>query len=131
MIAYVDARLTQWAEQVGRGGVYLRGQGSMLGKLIDSGGVLIRSTGGAPCMDLQSEEMERCVNKLPTKLRSTVMEFYLSFDSTPLQRAKALGICRRSLYERLDKAHTVIQHDLINARMVKVSQPYPQAACQR
>jgi hypothetical protein len=131
MISYIDARLVSWAEQVGRGGVYLRGQGSILGKLIDSGGVLVRSTGGAPCMDLQSEEIEKCVNQLPTDLRIVVLEFYLSFDSTPKQKAKALNLSRMTLYRRVDSAHNIIDGYLRSARVQRVSQPYPQVSCQR
>ena len=115
MINYIDMRLTNWAEQVGRGGVYLRGQGSMLGKLIDNGGVMTRSTGGAPCMDLQSEEMERCVNQLPAGLRKVVMEFYLRFDSTSTQKAKALHVSTGTMYRHLNKAHALIQEGLIKA----------------
>ena len=131
MIDYIDARLVSWAEQVGRGGVYLRGQGSILGKLIDGGGVLVRSTGGAPCMDLQSEEMEKCVNQLPTDLRIVVLEFYLQFDSTPKQKAKALHLCYQTMYRRINKAHTIIDDILRSSRMARVSQTYPQASCQR
>ena len=120
MISYIDARLVSWAEQVGRGGVYLRGQGSILGKLIDSGGVLVRSTGGAPCMDLQSEEMEKCVNQLPIDLRNVVMEFYLQFDSTHAQKAKALKVSHMTMYRRLNKAHTLIQAVLTSARLARV-----------
>ena len=121
MINYVDARLANWAEQVGRGGVYLRGQGSMLGKLIDSGGVMTRSTGGAPCIDLQSEEMEKCVNQLPADLRKVVLEFYLQFYSTPVQKAKALNVSSGTMYRHLNKAHMMIEGFLREARMVKFS----------
>jgi len=121
MIDYIDARLVSWAEQVGRGGVYLRGQGSILGKLIDGGGVLVRSTGGAPCMDLQSEEMEKCVNQLPTDLRIVVLEFYLQFDSTPMQKAKALRVSKKTLYRRLDEVHHKIQGLMTSARLAMVS----------
>ena len=115
MISYIDMRLINWAEQVGRGGVYLRGQGSILGKLMDSGGVFIRSTGGGPCIDMQSEEMEQCVNQLPTGLRKVVMEFYLSFDATSTQKAKALHVSKGTMYRNLKKAQALIQESLIKA----------------
>ena len=131
MINYIDGRLVSWAEQVGRGGVYLPAQSSMLGKLIDGGGIVVRSTGGAPCMDLQSQEIEKCVNQLPADLRRVVLEFYLQFDSTPKQKAKALHICYQTMYRQINKAHTIIDDVLRSSRMARVSQSYPQASCQR
>ena len=120
MISYIDGRLVSWAEQVGRGGVYLTSQGSMLGKLIDGGGVVIHSTGGAPCMDLQSQEMEECVNQLPNQLREVVLEFYLQFNSTPVQKAKALHVCCKTMYLRLNKAHTIIDGFLRAVRLARL-----------
>ena len=65
----------------------------------------------SPSMDEDSWEMEQAVHKLDDKLRTTVFQFYLH-AGTVESHAKALRICRDTLYNRLHMAHIRIMEIL-------------------
>ena len=62
-------------------------------------------------MDEESWEIEQAVHKLEAKLQQTVFQFYLHAGPAE-SHAKALRICRDTLYNRLHTAHIRIMEIL-------------------
>lgn len=121
MIKYIDEALQLWAAELhppaGDGAI---GPGSgrcSLAALIDSRGVLIRSTRGSRVLLEQSAEIELLVNRcLPDKERQVVIEHYTNYDSRDSQKWAACGCGRTQYYERLHQAHLSLERELINRK---------------
>ena len=121
MIRAIDEMLRLWAAELHPPGGTWRcesgGGGSPLAALIDSKGVMIRSTRGPRVLLDESAEIELIVNKcLPFKEKQVVIEHYTNYDSFEHQRWEACGCKRTQFYERLHRAHLSIGQQLINRK---------------
>ncbi|MDP2447630.1 hypothetical protein [Pseudomonas sp.] len=121
MIKYLDDALQLWAAELHPPhGVERIGPGSggcSLAALIDSRGVLIRSTRGSRVLLEQAAEIELLVNRyLPDKERQVVIEHYTNYDSLDSQKWGACGCSRPQYYRRLHQAHESLERELINRK---------------
>ena len=121
MIGYIDEALRLWAAELhppaGDGPAIHGGVGSSLGALIDSKGVLIRSTRGSRVLLDRAAEVELLVNRhLADKERQVVIEHYTNYTSLEHQRWTACGCSRPQYYRRLHQAHLSLEQGLINRK---------------
>ncbi|WP_236247405.1 hypothetical protein ABS648_03345 [Pseudomonas solani] len=121
MIRYIDEALKLWAAELhppgGCEALSAGSGGSVLATLMQSKGVLIRSTRGSRVLLDEAAEIELLVNKhLPDKERQVVIEHYTNYDSTDRQRWAACGCGRTQFYERLHRAHEALEQQLINRK---------------
>lgn len=109
LIPSVDRKLQNWGEWTLRNEDSGSGEAagcSMLGKLIDGQGVLIRSTDpSVGSMPDDVFDVGRAVERLPVKLQQVVEAQYLDLTATKEQRAEACGCCYKTFYNRLADAH--------------------------
>ncbi|HCA25243.1 MAG TPA: hypothetical protein DEP32_13845 [Pseudomonas sp.] len=121
MIRAIDEMLRLWAAELHPPGGTWRcesgGGGSPLAALIDSKGVMIRSTRGARVLLDESAEIELIVRKhLPFRESQVIWEHYTNYDSFEYQRLEACGCSRAQFYRRLHMAHCLIQQGLMNRK---------------
>jgi|GEM_PF-759487 len=119
MIRYIDEALKLWAAELhppeGDAPLAAGSGGSVLATLIQSQGVLIRSTRGSRVLLDEAAEIELLVNKhLADRERQVVIEHYTNYDSTDRQRWQACGCGRTQYYERLHQAHLSLEQHLVN-----------------
>ncbi|MDU9415204.1 hypothetical protein [Pseudomonas sp. zfem005] len=110
MIAEMDEMLKLWARDMhGPDGV-ATGSGSVLGRLMDCGGEMIRGSGSRSRMLLPwSADIELIVNKhLDFPLRQVVHEHYVARRKHEFEKWSACGCGRTQFYERLHSAHVAI-----------------------
>lgn len=102
MILHINAKLNTWAQWVATGrkviGLGYPGQ-SAFTRLTPSSGSL-----RAPIENEIAWEVEQAIHRLDQPLRDTVEQFYLR-AGTAETHAKALHICRDTLYVRIHNAH--------------------------
>lgn len=112
LIPSVDRKLQTWGEWTLRNEDSGSGEAagcSMLGKLIDGRGVLIRSTDpSASSMPDEVFDTGRAVERLPVKLQQVVEAQYLDLAATYQQRAESCGCAYKTFYRRLAEAHQQI-----------------------
>lgn len=105
MILHINAKLNVWAEWVASGrkvvGLGYPSQVSF-SRLTPSS-----SAWRAPIENEEAWEIEKAVHRLPQQLRDTVEQFYLR-AGTADAHAKALHICRSTLFVRVNEAHIKI-----------------------
>lgn len=105
MILHINAKLKVWADWVAGGrkvvGLGYPSQVSFM-RLTPSSTSL-----RAPIENEEALEIEQAVHRLDRQLRDVVEQFYLR-AGTPDSHAKALCICRDTLYVRLHTAHSRI-----------------------
>lgn len=121
MIRYIDEALKLWAAELhppeGDAPLAAGSGGSVLATLIQSQGVLIRSTRGSRVLLDEAAEIELIVNTaLPDEERAVVIEHYTNYSSLEHQRYEACGCSRAQFYRRLHRAHESIQGHLINRK---------------
>lgn len=109
LIPSVDRKLKAWGEWTLRnedsGGGEVAGV-SMLGKLIEGRGMLVRSTDpSVGSMPDDVFDVGRAVERLPVKLQQVVEAQYLDLAATHQQRAEACGCAYKTFYRRLAEAH--------------------------
>lgn len=107
MIESIHNRLLNWAEAV-RGGVSAGSLSSLWDKMA-SGDFSSSQSGSRVLISAEVDEIEKAVLALPEVLRETVKEFYLNEYSTIEQKMKHLGVSKKTLYRRIDKAHGEIR----------------------
>lgn len=109
LIPVIDRKLQNWGEWTLRNEDSGAGEAagvSMLGKLIDGQGVLIRSTDpSAGSMPDEVFDVGRAVERLPVKLQQVVEAQYLDLTATHQQRAESCGCAYKTFYRRLAEAH--------------------------
>jgi DNA-directed RNA polymerase specialized sigma24 family protein len=105
MIPHINDRLNDWASWVasGRKVVGLGYPSQCAFQRLTPSGSNLR----APIENEYAWEIERAVHDLDANLRDVVEQFYLHAGTVDSQ-AKALRICRDTLYVRLHMAHTKI-----------------------
>lgn len=112
LIPVIDRKLQSWGEWTLRNEDSGAGEAagcSMLGKLIDGQGVLVRSTNpAAGSMPDDVFDVGRAVGRLPVKLQQVVEAQYLDLTATKEQRAEACGCATMTFYRRLAEAHQQI-----------------------
>ena len=112
LIPVIDRKLQAWGEWTLRNEDSGSGEAagcSMLGKLIDGRGVLIRSTDpSAGSMPDEVFDTGRAVERLPVKLQQVVEAQYLDLAATYQQRAESCGCAYKTFYRRLAEAHQQI-----------------------
>lgn len=105
MIQHINDRLNVWADWVASGrkvvGLGYPSQVAFVRLTPSSAGLR------APIENEQAWEMEQAVHRLDCNLRAVVDQFYLRAGSAE-SHARALHICRDTLYVRLHMAHTRI-----------------------
>lgn len=105
MILHINAKLNVWADWVARGrkvvGLGYPSQVAFL-RLTPSSASL-----RAPIENEQAWQIDQAVRRLDANLRDVVDQFYLR-AGTAESHAKALRICRDTMYVRLHMAHTRI-----------------------
>lgn len=121
MIRYIDEALQLWAAELhppnGAEAIGPGGGRCSLAALIDSRGVLIRSTRQGRVLLEQAAEVELLVNRyLPDKERQVVIEHYTNYDSLDSQKWAACGCSRPQYYRRLHRAHESLVQGLINRK---------------
>ncbi len=112
LIPVIDRRLQTWGEwrlaNDGQWSTEAAGS-SMLGKLIDGGGQLSRTTDpSAGSMPDDVFDTDRAVSKLPVKLQMAVEVQYMCLDLTREEKAEKCGCSRDTFYRRLHSAHQKI-----------------------
>lgn len=110
MIAEMDEMLKLWARDMhGPDGV-TAGSGSVLGRLMDCQGEMIRGSGSRSRMLLPwSADIELIVNKhLDFPLRQVVHEHYVARRKHEFEKWEACRCSRAQFYRRLDDAHASI-----------------------
>ena len=112
LIPVIDRRLQTWGEwrlaNDGQWSTEAAGS-SMLGKLIDGGGQLSRTTDpSAGSMPDDVFDTDRAVSKLPVKLQMAVEVQYMCLDLTRDEKAEQCGCTHKTLYNRLESAHQKI-----------------------
>ena len=105
MILHINDRLNGWASWVASGR-------KVVGLGYPSQCAFLRIAGSdsnlrAPIENENAWEIERAVHNLDANLRDVVEQFYLHAGTVD-SHAKALRICRDTLYVRLHMAHTRI-----------------------
>lgn len=109
MIEYINARLNDWSEWVATGrkveGLGYPSQVSFMRLTPSSGG------NRAPSWNEDAYEVELAVNGLEHPLKELIFQFYLH-PGTVQSHAKALRICRDTLYVRLHQAHIKVMEYL-------------------
>lgn len=121
MIRYIDEALRLWAAELhppnGAEAISAGGGGCPLATLIDSKGVLIRSTRGSRVLLDEAAEIELLVNRqLTDRERQVVIEHYTNYTSLEHQRWAACGCSRPQYYRRLHQAHVSLEQHLINRK---------------
>lgn len=118
MIRYIDEALQLWAAElhppdsdcVAMGG----GGGNIIATLMATKGELTRSTRGPRVLLDRAAEVELIVNNcLPLKEHQVVIEHYTNYDSLDAQKWAACGCSRATFYERLHRAHGLIESQLV------------------
>lgn len=109
MIPYINDKLNIWADWVATGR-------KVVGLGYPSQVAFMRLTPcstslRAPIENEQAWEIEQAVHRLDANLRDVIEQFYLR-AGTAESHAKALRICRDTLYVRLHMAHTRIMEGL-------------------
>lgn len=109
MILHINAKLNVWSDWVSSGR-------KVVGLGYPSQCAFMRLTPNsnslrAPIENEEAWEIESAVHRLNAQLRDVVDQFYLR-AGTAETHAKALGICRDTLYARLHMAHTRIMECL-------------------
>lgn len=109
MIEYINRRLNDWADWCASGrrvvGLGYPGQTAFC-RLVKVDG-----TATAPVLPEQCWEIEKAVHLLDARNRAVIEQFYLH-AGTVESHAKALGMCRDTLYARLHKSHVCIMEYL-------------------
>lgn len=112
LIPMIDRRLQTWGEwRLANDGQWsTEAAGSnMLGKLIDGGGQLSRTTNpSAGSMPDDVFDTCRAVSKLATDLQMVVHAEYMSLIETKDEKAEQCGCVVRTFHRRLCKAHQQI-----------------------
>ncbi|GJN49456.1 PA0613 family protein [Pseudomonas tohonis] len=121
MIRYIDEALKLWAAELhppgGCEALSAGSGGSVLATLMQSKGVLIRSTRGSRVLLDEAAEIELIVNgALPDEERMVVFEHYTNYTSLDSQRFEACGCSRAQFYRRLHRAHESIEAQLIRRK---------------
>ncbi|QLI80807.1 hypothetical protein HZU75_04275 [Chitinibacter fontanus] len=112
MIDFINERLMDWADWVGRrddcGLGYVQSQLARLGEA--SGGA---KYGGLPAGVSEADlfELHKIVTYLPFELRQAVWQCYM-VPGTAAQHARSCGCHRDTYYERLHKAHVLVMEAL-------------------
>ncbi len=105
MIPHINDKLNIWADWVATGrkvrGLGYPSQVAFM-RLTPSSHAL-----QAPIMNDEACQIDAAVCRLEAKLRDVVDQFYLHVGTVETH-AKALGICRDTMYVRLHMAHTRI-----------------------
>jgi hypothetical protein len=105
MILHINSKLNCWAEWVASGrkvvGLGYPSQCAFM-RLTPNGGTL-----RAPIENEQAWEIEQAIHRLDRQLRDVVDQFYLR-AGTAETHAKALNICKDTLYVRLHASHVRI-----------------------
>lgn len=109
MILYINDRLNVWALWVASGR-------KVVGLGYPSQCAFTRLTPSStsrcsPMMNEEAGEVERAVHKLDRQLQETIYQFYLHAGPADTH-AKALRICRDTLYSRVHAAHVKIMEHL-------------------
>jgi DNA-directed RNA polymerase specialized sigma24 family protein len=102
MILYINAKLNTWSDWVASGR-------KVVGLGYPSQVAFMRLTPSSnslrePILNEEAWEIEQAVQRLDAQLREVVDQFYLH-AGTAESHAKALHICRDTLYSRLHAAH--------------------------
>lgn len=116
MIQYIDMRLQRWAEWSCRrednGTGYAM---SVLNKMVVGSEVWAETAyDSRPLIDVgdcEAMDTEHAVQSLRPELKRVVMECYLQ-RGTSEQKARALGMCKKSMYLKLDLAHIQVMNAL-------------------
>lgn len=105
MILHINAKLNMWADWVasGRKVVGLGYPSQVAFTRLTPCSTSLR----APIENEQAWEIEQAVHRLDSQLRDVVEQFYLR-AGTAESHAKALCICKVTMYARLHMAHTRI-----------------------
>lgn len=105
MIPHINAKLNVWSDWVASGrkvvGLGYPSQVSFMRLTPNSNSLR------APIENEEAWEIEQAVHRLDAKLREAVEQFYLH-AGTAESHAKALHICRDTLYVRIHNAHVRI-----------------------
>ncbi|SHK37976.1 hypothetical protein SAMN05192556_102456 [Halomonas caseinilytica] len=113
MIAKMDELLKHWADQH-------RGQGmrqcSPIGRLVEFGGIPPRSSGPKGSrdplnlgeMDELAWQIEQALQQLDDRHQVLAHEHY-RWNGYSDEKARRLGIARRTYYDRLDRLHEALQ----------------------
>lgn len=113
MIKEMDELLQHWADQHRGGGMR---QCSPLGQMVDFGGIPPRSSNpkgprdplNLGMMDEASWNVEQALRTLPGRYQQMAHEHYRHGGYSD-EKARRLGIARRTYYDRLDRLHEVLQ----------------------
>lgn len=112
MIPSIDNRLTNWAEWIEREkrGAFAQGR-SIIATLIDSKGVISRSSGqssGMPDVIYDTDRAVRHVEQKCPLLGMVIREHYQNTSSSAEQKQTACGCSNGTYYRRLAQAHHAI-----------------------
>lgn len=116
MIKVIDDLLRQWAVwRLSPGSGLEGGADSMLGRLAENGGMLIRSTAGARCPLDRIADIELIyTTHLPADMCRLMRLHYVEQNMPDDYKWRAVKCSRAQFYRRLDLLHASIAELLVN-----------------